>query len=163
MNIKEESEFEKETLLDLQDEPEYDSNIELHDEPLDDTLFEPQGAPSHQTDKKNSLRPRNPPKEKTDIVVKAKIICPFCSFATTKIKWLNDHKVCMHPNKGFTCKICVNSYKKNKSRRKCKLQFSSQLDLDSHRKKWHNCLRVKKNINFVNKNYLVKLNLQLFF
>ena len=50
MNIKEESEFEKEPLLDhqeIQDEPEYDSNIELHDEPLDDTLFEPQGAPSY--------------------------------------------------------------------------------------------------------------------
>ena len=41
-------------------------------------------------------------------MVKAKITCPFCSFTTTKIKWLNDHKVCMHPNISmlYPCNEC---------------------------------------------------------
>ena len=94
MNIKEESEFEKETLLDLQDEPEYDSNIELHDEPLDDTLFEPQGAPSY-APPDEPLNELFVEQEKNSRTTK-KYSCPSCKYSTNKPQYLEHHNKNFH-------------------------------------------------------------------
>ena len=145
LNIKEESEFEKEPLLDhqeIQDEPEYDSNIELHDEPLDDTLFEPQGAPSY-APPDEPLNELFVEQEKNSRTTK-KYSCPSCKYSTNKPQYLEHHNKNFHTGI-FTCNICEEEMKKSGKIPWCPKRwvFKTVSGLESHNLQYHSFIQAE--------------------